>query len=180
MFERYRSVIITSGTLSPLSFYPKMLDFRPKVIESFSMSLTRNCICPMIVTKGSDQVPITSKFDLRADIGVVQNYGRLLIDLASCVPDGMVCFFPSYRYMEDIVSSWKELQILDQIQKHKLIFIETKDIVETTLALDAFKTACSIGRGAMFFSVKPLCSAVLQASLGLSRFVMCNIFLSFT
>merc|ERR1711937_896431 len=32
-------------------------------------------------------------------------------------------------------------------------FIETKDIVETTLALDSFKKACDCGRGAVFFSV---------------------------
>lgn len=43
------------------------------------MSLARNCICPMIVTKGSDQIPLSSKFNLREDIGVIKNYGRLLV-----------------------------------------------------------------------------------------------------
>ena len=38
-------------------------------------------------------------------------------------------------------------------QKRKLVFIETKDIVETTLALSNFKAACSRGRGAIFLSV---------------------------
>lgn len=33
------------------------------------------------------------------------------------------------------------------------MFIETKDIVETTLALSNFKAACSRGRGAIFLSV---------------------------
>ena len=35
----------------------------------------------------------------------------------------------------------------------RLIFIETKDTSETGLALDAYKTACDSGRGAVFFSV---------------------------
>lgn len=39
------------------------------------------------------------------------------------------------------------------VQRHKLIFIETKDVVETTLALNNFKQACDCGRGAVFFSV---------------------------
>lgn len=90
VFERFSSVVITSGTLSPISLYPKLLNFRPVVSESFQMSLTRNCICPMIVTKGSDQVPISSKFDLRQDASVIQNYGRLLLEMAQVVPDGMV------------------------------------------------------------------------------------------
>lgn len=29
---------------------------------------------------------------------------------------------------------------------HKLIFLETKDVVETTLALDNYKRACDCGR----------------------------------
>lgn len=153
MFERFRSVVITSGTLSPLDVYPRMLNFRPSVSESFSMSLSRNPICPMIVSKGSDQVPITSSYDLRNDVGVLQNYGRLLIELCAHVPDGIVAFFTSYKYMEDLVAAWKDQGILDEVLRYKLIFIETKDIVETTLALDAYKRACNRGRGAVFLSV---------------------------
>lgn len=37
--------------------------------------------------------------------------------------------------------------------KHKLVFIETQDVVETTLALDNYRRACDCGRGAVFFSV---------------------------
>ena len=36
---------------------------------------------------------------------------------------------------------------------HKLVFIETADVVETTLALDNFRRACDCGRGAVFLSV---------------------------
>ena len=153
VFERFHSVVITSGTLSPLDVYPKVLNFHPAVQESFSMSLSRNVIQPLIVSKGSDQVPISSKFDLRSDVSVIQNYGRLLVELCAVVPDGVVGFFTSYRYMEDIVAAWKEMGIIDQLLALKLIFIETKDIVETTLALDSYKRACSCGRGALFLSV---------------------------
>lgn len=37
--------------------------------------------------------------------------------------------------------------------QHKLVFIETQDVVETTLALDNYRRACDRGRGSMFFSV---------------------------
>ena len=39
------------------------------------------------------------------------------------------------------------------LMAHKLVFIETVDVVETTLALDNFRRACDCGRGAIFFSV---------------------------
>lgn len=45
------------------------------------------------------------------------------------------------------------LIVLQEIMRHKLVFIETQDVVETTLALDNYRRACDSGRGAVFFSV---------------------------
>lgn len=49
---------------------------------------------------------------MRSDLGVVRNYGRLLLEMAAVVPDGIVCFFVSYSYMDGIVNSWNENGIL--------------------------------------------------------------------
>ncbi|TMW61591.1 hypothetical protein Poli38472_012782 [Pythium oligandrum] len=153
VFERFSSVIITSGTLSPIDLYPRLLNFNPVIRESLPMSVYRSCICPLVITRGSDQMPVSTKFDLRDDLSVVRNYGTLLLEMASSCPDGMVCFFPSYLYMEKIIGQWDALGVLKRVVQHKLLFIETKDIVETTLALDNYKKACDCGRGAVFFSV---------------------------
>jgi DNA excision repair protein ERCC-2 len=65
--------------------------------------------------------------------------------------------------MEDVVSAWRDMRVLDEVSAYKLIFMETKDVVETTLALDAYKKACTVGRGAVFFSVRRgLCEAGLR------------------
>nr|CAD1829661.1 unnamed protein product [Ananas comosus var. bracteatus] len=153
VFDRFQSVIITSGTLSPIDLYPRLLNFNPVISRSFTMSLTRDCICPMVLTRGSDQLPVSTKFDMRSDPGVVRNYGRLLLEMVAAVPDGIVCFFVSYSYMDGIVNSWNEMGILQDVMQHKLVFIETQDVVETTLALDNYRKACDCGRGAVFFSV---------------------------
>ncbi|GAB2232535.1 hypothetical protein Drorol1_Dr00011574 [Drosera rotundifolia] len=153
VFERFQTVVITSGTLSPIDLYPRLLNFNPVVTRSFTMSLTRDCICPMVLTRGSDQLPVSTKYDMRSDPGVARNYGKLLLEMVSVVPDGVVCFFVSYSYMDAIVNTWNETGILKDIMQHKLVFIETQDVVETTLALDNYRKACDCGRGAVFFSV---------------------------
>jgi Rad3-related DNA helicase len=48
VFERFSSVVITSGTISPLDMYPKMLQFTPVVQETYMMTLTRNCFLPLV------------------------------------------------------------------------------------------------------------------------------------
>jgi DNA excision repair protein ERCC-2 len=96
---------------------------------------------------------VSSKFDERENTGIVRNFGNMVVELSGIVPDGMVCFFTSYKYMEHIVVKWNEMGILQKVLENKLIFIETKDNLETTLALDNYKKACDNGRGAVFFSI---------------------------
>ncbi|XP_067947764.1 general transcription and DNA repair factor IIH helicase subunit XPD-like [Watersipora subatra] len=153
VFSRFQTVVITSGTLSPLDMYPKILDFHPVLMSTFSMSLARQCIYPLVVTRGNDQVTMTSKYEAREDTAVLRNYGNLLVDMASIVPDGLVCFFVSYMYLENTVASWYEQGIIDSVQKHKLLFIETTDAAETSLALHNYRKACDNGRGAVLLSV---------------------------
>lgn len=153
IFDRFQSVVITSGTLSPIDMYPKILNFQPVVMSSFGMTLARPCLLPMVISKGNDQVAISSKFETREDIAVIRNYGQLLVAFSEVVPDGIVCFFTSYLYMESVVAAWYDQGILDQIQKYKLIFIETQDPAETSLALHHYTKACDNGRGAVLLSV---------------------------
>ncbi|KIV95003.1 DNA repair helicase rad15, variant [Exophiala mesophila] len=153
VFERFSSVIITSGTISPLEMYPKMLNFTTVTQESYPMSLARRSFLPMIVTRGSDQQSITSGFQSRSDPGVVRNYGSLLFEFAKITPDGIVVFFPSYLYMEMIISMWQGMGILDQIWTYKLILVETPDAQETSLALETYRTACENGKGAILLCV---------------------------
>ena len=56
-----------------------------------------------MITRGNDQVAISSKFETREDIAVIRNYGNLLVEMSKIVPDGIVCFFVSYVYMVSFV-----------------------------------------------------------------------------
>ncbi|XP_022824870.1 TFIIH basal transcription factor complex helicase XPD subunit [Spodoptera litura] len=153
VFARFQSVIITSGTLSPLDMYPKILDFNPIIMSSFTMTLARPCILPMIVSKGSDQVAISSKYETREDVAVIRNYGQLLVEISASVPDGVVCFFTSYLYLESVVGAWYDQGVVASLQRHKLLFIETQDSAETSFALINYIKACESGRGAVLLSV---------------------------
>jgi hypothetical protein len=52
IFDRFKMIVITSGTLNPIDRYPHLLNFNPVIRRRFTMSLTRYCICPMVLTQG--------------------------------------------------------------------------------------------------------------------------------
>ena len=62
-----------------------------------------------MITRGSDQVAISSRFEVRNDPAVVRNFGNILVEYSKIVPDGIVAFFPSYLYMESIVAAWNDM-----------------------------------------------------------------------
>ena len=55
--------------------------------------------------------------------------------------------------MDAAVAAWHDAGILAELSARKLVFVETADVVETSLALDNYRRACDCGRGAVFLSV---------------------------
>lgn len=153
VFERFRCLIVTSGTLSPLSMYPRLLDFRPVLMASLSVSHSRQNVLPLIVTKGSDQSSISCRFADRFEPATVRNYGLLVAGVCASVPDGVVVFFTSYRHMEAAIAAWSEMGLISRMQSCKLVFAETPNSAETNLALDGYRRACECGRGGLLFSI---------------------------
>ena len=136
-----------------MEIYPKILGFTPFSMKSFNINLPINTINPLIVTRGIDQTNISSEFTERSNTTVIRNYGNLLIDLCKNVPDGIVVFFPSYRYMEEVVLQWNQMGIIEIFQKYKLLWMETRNLEDTSVALTNYRAACDVSRGSVFLSV---------------------------
>ncbi|CAD8076131.1 unnamed protein product [Paramecium primaurelia] len=153
IFTTFQSVILTSGTMSPIEIYPKMLDFKPVVAKSIDIELTRNSIQPIIVTMSEDGTELTSEFTLRNNEDVSRNYGNFLLELSENVPDGLIVFMPSYSRMEEWARQWQKDKYLEQISKNKVLFIESKDVNETSSKLQQYRKCCDVGRGAALFSI---------------------------
>ncbi|POW18753.1 hypothetical protein PSHT_05508 [Puccinia striiformis] len=171
IFERFSSVIITSGTISPLEMYPKMLGFdavvqddqvaissRFEVRNGTHLSVSFKSLPPEHLSSTTQPFFLVISdefffFGIRSDPSVVRNFGTILIDYCKIVPDGIVAFFPSYLYMESIVAAWHDMGILKEVWKYKLIFVETPDAIETSIALENYRRACDNGKGAVLLSV---------------------------
>uniref|UniRef100_A0A1I8FI07 HELICc2 domain-containing protein n=1 Tax=Macrostomum lignano TaxID=282301 RepID=A0A1I8FI07_9PLAT len=96
-------------------------------------------------------VTITSRYESREDPAVMRNYGSLLLEMARVVPDGLVCFFPSYLYWrprDHIRGLVRAEDYRDQVQKYKLVTLK-----RLASPLYNYQRACENGRGAILLSV---------------------------
>ena len=122
-------------------------------MKSIDIELTRNSVQPMIISSTVDQTPITSEYKSRSDKAVTRNFANLLLGLCDIVPDGILCFFPSYMYMEHVMKEWAQEKLIDEILERRFIFLEKKDPIESADQLSKYRKACDIGRGAIFLAI---------------------------
>ncbi|GIQ87585.1 xeroderma pigmentosum group D protein [Kipferlia bialata] len=156
VFELYRHTLLMSGTLLPFSMYQTLLGIRDAQIActaDIAMVTQHRPVLPLVCTKGTDQVPVSTKFDARHASNVVKNYGLLVSSVCNSVPDGVIVFFPSFSYMQSALVEWNTQGILSQITASKLPFVESSDPLFTDAAVRMYKTTVDTGRGAVLFSV---------------------------
>jgi DNA repair helicase Rad3 len=117
-----RSVLVTSGTLSPLPSYAMELGLKfPHTLENPHI-IAKEQIHVRVIGKGPSGKVLTSSFERRNDDEYYSELGNTLVSLAKVVPDGMLVFFPSYIVMETCIERWGGPSIKPKNSKDKSNF----------------------------------------------------------
>lgn len=102
--------------------------------------------------------PTSHKLDFRhnsrSSNAMIDELGRVLLNMCNVVPSGFVVFLPSYNYESQVFQRWRSTGMLAQIDKKKRIHREPKNSrdLETALARYSTEASSSIA-GALLFSV---------------------------
>lgn len=137
------AVIITSGTLSPLSTFEQELkiDFPIKLENSHNISTDQ--VFFRSISK-SRKVNFLFDYNHRNDKEMIIELGDTILKISNVTPGGVLVFFTSYLYMNYCYDVWKKERILEKFRKK--IYKETPKIDKETI--DDFKRYNGI-----FFSV---------------------------
>ncbi|PSR82419.1 helicase C-terminal domain-domain-containing protein [Coniella lustricola] len=144
-----RAVILAGGTMSPFEDYKTHLFpyLPPQSITTLSCAHvvppSNLCVYTLTATKPkatdpSDQFEFS--FQKRGDKGMIRKLGQALLNICSVVPDGVVVFFPSYGYLEQVVGVWQTVDgigsgngsgsqgktLWEQLQGRKAVFRDSK------------------------------------------------------
>lgn len=101
-----RSIIITSGTLSPMKSYSLELGLKFPVQLENPHIVKKNQIHVRVVGRGVSKKELKSTYDRRNDKEYLFELGNTLCAMAKIIPGGMLVFFPSYGVMDKCIESW--------------------------------------------------------------------------
>jgi DNA excision repair protein ERCC-2 len=147
LLHSFSSAVLFSTSLMPPDVFFKLLGVQGPLLSLPSAE----SICPLIITRGSDQLFLSTKPDEKTDDGVMRNYGEIILELSDVVPDGIVVFFPEWAVLESYVMKWNESGILYRLLEQKILLIETPGMENRVLA--SFGNACECGRGAILLAL---------------------------
>ncbi|KAK4479624.1 hypothetical protein RD792_015150 [Penstemon davidsonii] len=155
------SIILTSGTLSPLDSFAEELKLEFPIRLENPHVITGNQIWAGVVPVGPSGYSLNSSYRNRGSIEYKLELGNAIVNFARRVPDGLLIFFPSYYLLEQCISCWKttgqlnSTTVWERICKHKLPVVEPRQSSLFSLAIEDYMTKLKdpSSSGAMFFAV---------------------------
>ncbi|RYG53962.1 hypothetical protein EON66_07795 [archaeon] len=104
-----RSIILASGTLSPLASYAAELRLPFPVRLENPHIISNEQVMAAVVRTGMRGESLRSSFERRSDAKYLEDLGYTIAHLLRHIPDGVLVFFPSYTVMDTCVGSWRNM-----------------------------------------------------------------------
>lgn len=133
----------------------------PARLKTFSCGhiIPKENLIALPVAKGPGGIDFDFTYDTRNSPAMIEALGSCLLQLSEIIPDGLVVFFPSYAYLEQVVLRWRMKSsgaakpIWDRLLERKHIFRESKVATGIDDVLDQHSQAIATGHGSLLFSV---------------------------
>ncbi|XP_076079932.1 regulator of telomere elongation helicase 1-like isoform X1 [Mytilus galloprovincialis] len=126
MAHGIKCIILTSGTLSPLSSFTLEMQIPFPVTLENPHVIEKHQVWIGTVNKGPDGVTLNSNFETRYTPTYQSSLGNSIVNFARIVPNGLLIFFPSYPVMDKCIEFWKENNIFNRISQYKPVFVEPR------------------------------------------------------
>ncbi|KAG9249604.1 helicase C-terminal domain-containing protein [Emericellopsis atlantica] len=163
--DNARAVILAGGTMSPFEDYENHLfpSLAKEKVTTLSCDhvIPPENLCVRILAQSRPGNPeFEFSFQKRSDRDMITQLGLAVVNACSLVPDGVVIFFPSYGYLDEVVSMWQQnnngQSIWSRLESRKALFREAKGASSDEMLAaytDAIIGTSSTGRGALLLSV---------------------------
>ena len=133
-----RSIILTSGTLSPLVSFASELDTTFPITLEADHVIDDSRVWIGTLGRGPSGRTLNGSFKNANSQRFQDDVGSLIIRTCLKVPHGILVFFSSYRMLQNMVDRWKTTRIWNQILDEKQIVVEPKSGQQLESALSSF------------------------------------------
>ncbi|XP_029392070.1 regulator of telomere elongation helicase 1 isoform X1 [Mus pahari] len=155
VYQGVRTLILTSGTLAPLSSFALEMQIPFPVCLENPHIIDKNQLWVGVIPRGPDGVQLSSAYDKRFSEECLSSLGKALSNVARVVPHGLLVFFPSYPVMEKSLEFWQVQGLAKKVEALKPLFVEPRNKGSFSEVIDAYyqQVASPGSNGATFLAV---------------------------
>ncbi|XP_021745170.1 Fanconi anemia group J protein homolog isoform X2 [Chenopodium quinoa] len=121
------SVILTSGTLSPMNSFSSELGIPfGTLLEAPHVIDVESQVWASIISTGPHEYPLNASYKTADAYAFQDAVGKALEELFKVVPGGSLVFFPSYKLMDKLCKRWIETGQWSRMNARKPVFVEPR------------------------------------------------------
>ncbi|KAF0993093.1 hypothetical protein HZS_3524, partial [Henneguya salminicola] len=121
-----RSVILASGTLSPITSFASELGSPFDLAFQTSDHLQPGQAAVFSLGVSTKNTPLRLTYNNIDSLNTQDEVGEIILNICQVTPRGVVCFFPSYTVLEKFLRRWETTTLNGRLSKVKRVYREKK------------------------------------------------------
>ncbi|GAM21429.1 hypothetical protein SAMD00019534_046040 [Acytostelium subglobosum LB1] len=152
--EHTHCIILTSGTLSPLSSFSSELSVSfPVTAELGNLNDIQKRVWIGTLGYGKNNIRMDATFKGSEYLEFQDALGDAILKHIQLIPDGVLVFFPSYFFQEKLHDRWKTTGLIQRLHQTKPLYVEPRSVKTFPTVLNGYNNSVKAGKGALLFSV---------------------------
>ncbi|GFX53219.1 fanconi anemia group J protein [Trichonephila clavipes] len=154
------SIIVASGTLSPLASFQTELDIPFQITLEANHVISKSQLWVGTIGKGPSTNSLTATYHNSATFNFQDDVGELIYQICCVIPHGILCFLPSYSMLDKLLQRWQITGLYDKLLSKKVVLSEPRKqnefaevIKDFYNVVDETKDSESTVDGAIFLAV---------------------------
>ena len=124
--EDTRSIVLTSGTLSPMATFASELDVKFPISLEANHVVDKAQVWVGTLAAGPTDYSLNAAYRNANTLQFQDEVGRLLVEVCGVVPHGVLLFLPSYKMLNNLEQRWQQTGLWQELFRVKHIIMEPK------------------------------------------------------
>ncbi|CAG5124041.1 unnamed protein product [Candidula unifasciata] len=126
-FSETRSIILTSGTLSPMSSFQSELGLEFKIQLETNHVIDDSQVWVGTLGRGPSGSTLQAVFRNLETFAFQDELGNLVLQVCQIVPHGVLCFLPSYNVLDKLMHRWESTGLKRKLDQCKTVIREPRN-----------------------------------------------------
>ncbi|XP_026137780.1 Fanconi anemia group J protein isoform X3 [Carassius auratus] len=121
-----RSIVLTSGTLSPMGSFSSELGIKFSIQLEANHVINKSQVWVGTVGAGPQGRKLCATFQHAETFAFQDEVGALLLKVCQTVSRGVLCFLPSYKMLDKLRDRWMNTGLWDKLEERKTVITEPR------------------------------------------------------